>query len=542
MDKHEERHMTHDTGRLCIRVATAIVLVACGVQSFAQGTADARLAVVPTGAASIDSPVQTQHAITVEGGQLDYIATAGTLRVRQDKSEAEAAIFYVSYRKVGEDVATRPITFVFNGGPGSSAAWLHVCGLGPRRLALNDDGAVPEPPARLVDNAQTWLRFTDLVFIDPVGTGFSRAIASGESSSGEVGRRFWGIKSDLRSLGEFIRLFLTVNDRWASPKYLAGESYGGFRAAALVDVLPAQAGIELNGAILISPVIEYTLNLGSDYLNLMPWITFVPSYAATAFHYGMYRGEGNGNLKQIAEAAETFSRGELLLALASGAPRKSPEVSRILTHLAAITGLDVSEVQRQRGRIGAEIFAKRLLEDRGRVVGIYDGSVSAPDPDPFSLSYPARDPSLDPLVAPVVSSFNAYVRDELGYITDVRYELTNPDVLQAWNWAEAGLGDLPGVGQRLRRALSLNPYLKLLIVHGYFDLATPYFASKYVVERLELDEATSPNLQLIVYAGGHMFYTHARAREQLYADVKALYAKPSGTPPHRAETAGGFKR
>jgi len=523
--------MTNDTGRLRLHIAIAIVLFACGMRSFAGGTPEARPAAVSTEAASIDPPVHTQHSITIDGGQLDYIATAGTLRVRQDKVDAEAAVFYVSYRKLGEDAATRPITFVFNGGPGSSAAWLHMGGLGPRRLALDDDGAVPVPPARLVDNAQTWLRFTDLVFVDPVGTGFSRAIASGESSSGEVGRHFWGMKSDLRSLAEFIRLYLTSNDRWASPKYVAGESYGGFRAAVLVEALPAQMGIEINGAILISPVIEYTLNLGFDYLNLMPWITFVPSYAATAFHHGRYRGEGT-DLKQITEAAEAFSRGELLLALASGAPRKSPEISRAVTHLAAVTGLDEAEVQRQRGRIAAEIFAKRLLEDRGRVVGIYDGSVSAPDPDPFSLSYPKRDPSLDPLIAPVVSSFNAYVRDELGYRTDLRYELMNPDVAKYWNWAEGGLGDLPGVGQRLRSAFSLNPHLKLLIAHGYFDLATPYFASKYVVERLELDEAISPNLRLSVYAGGHMFYTHARAREQLYADVKALYETSSETPPH----------
>jgi carboxypeptidase C (cathepsin A) len=307
------------------------------MRSFAQDTAQPRLAAVSTDAASIDSPAQTRHAITVDGGQLDYIATAGTLRVRQDKGDAEAAVFYVSYRKEGEDAATRPVTFVFNGGPASSAAWLHMGALGPRRLALEDDGAIPGAPARLVDNAQTWLRFTDLVFIDPVGTGFSRAIASGERSSGEVGRRFWGVKSDLRSLAEFIRLYLTANDRWGSPKYLAGESYGGFRAAVLVDALPAQAGIELNGAILISPVIDYTLNLYFDYLSVMPWVTFVPSFAATAFQHGKYRGEGK-DLKQITDAAETFSRGELLLTLVSGAAPNSPEVSQVLKRLAAIGG------------------------------------------------------------------------------------------------------------------------------------------------------------------------------------------------------------
>jgi len=487
MHKHEERNMTRAIKRLWLRIATAIVLVACGTQSFGQVTLDARLAAFFSEAAPIASPVTTKHTIAVEGGQLDYMATAGTLRVRQDKSDAEAAVFYVSYRKNGEDAATRPITFVFNGGPGSSAAWLHMGGLGPRRLALNDDGGVPAPPARLVDNAQTWLRFTDLVFIDPVGTGYSRAIAT------------------------------------------------------LAEALPAQAGIQLDGAILISPVIDYGLNLYFDYLSVMPWVTFVPSYAATAFHHGRYRGEGK-DLKQITEAAESFSRSELLLTLVSGAPRNSPEVSRVLTRLAAITGLDQAEVQRQRGKITAEVFAKRLLEDRGRVVGIYDGSVSAPDPEPFRSSYSARDPSLDPLVAPLVSSFTAYVRDELAYSTDVRYELMNPDVSQAWNWVEAGLGDLPGVGQRLRRALSLNPHLKLLIAHGYFDLATPYFASKYVVERLELDEAISPNLRLNVYSGGHMFYTHERAREQLYADVKALYESTAEAPRHRGEAAGDLGR
>ncbi len=487
--------MRKEAGRLRMRAVVAIALAVCGSRPLAEPAAAGEAAAPPAQATAPDQPVRTRHAIAIDGAQLAYTATAGTLRVRLDKSDAEAFVFYVGYHKDGEDVATRPITFVFNGGPGSSAAWLHVGALGPMRLSLGDQGTIPEPPARLVDNEETWLRFTDLVFVDPVGTGFSRAVGKGEGSAAEDGRPFWGIKSDLRSLAEFIRLYLTRNDRWASPKYLAGESYGGFRAAVLVEALPAKAGIELNGAILISPVIEYTLNLGNDYLNLMPWVTFVPSYAATAFHYGRYRGASR-NLKEITEEAEAFSRGELLLALASGAPRQSPEVSRILTRLAAITGLDVGEVQRHRGRISAEVFAKHLLQDSGRVAGIYDGSVSVPDPDPFGAGYPALDPSLDPLVAPVVSSFNAYVRDELDYRTDVRYELMNPDVARAWNWAEAGLGDLPGVGARLRMALSLNPKLKILVAHGYFDLATPYFASKYVVERLELGEDIFPNLQL----------------------------------------------
>jgi len=482
----------------------------------------------PTDTALADAAAQTRHAIAIEGRQLAYTAIAGTLKVQLDKS-AEAAIFYVSYHTEQADAATRPITFVFNGGPGSSAAWLHLGGLGPKRLFLHDDGGIPAPPARLVDNAQTWLRFTDLVFIDPVGTGFSRASPRGEKGADESGRPFWGIKSDLRSLGEFVRLYLTRYGRWSSPKYLAGESYGGFRAAALVELLPVRAGIQLSGVVLISPVIEYTLNLGYDYLNVMPWVTFVPSYAATAFHHGKYRGSSR-DLKQVIEEAEAFSRGELLVALASGASRKSPAVSAAFARLADVSGLDVSEVQRHRGRVSAETFAKRLLEDSGRVVGIYDGSVSAPDPDPFGTAYPARDPSLDPLIAPVTTSLNAYVREELDYKTDMRYDLMNPDVLQAWNWAEAGLGELPGVGPRLRSGLSLDPELKVLIAHGYFDLATPYFASKYIMERLELEEAVFPNLRLSVYPGGHMFYTRRDARENLYRDAKALYETSSKSP------------
>jgi len=503
----------------------AVAIAVCAASPWAAAADAPEPAAACPETCTTDRSVRTQHAITIDRTQLAYAATAGTLRVRLDKGGAQADIFYVSYDKDGEDRHKRPITFVFNGGPGSSAAWLHLGGLGPRRLALGDQGEIPEPPARLVDNAETWLRFTDLVFVDPVGTGFSRPVASGETAAD--GRPFWSIRSDLRSLAEFIRLYLTRNDRWASPKYLAGESYGGFRAAALVEVLPAQGGIELNGAVLISPVIEYTLNLGNDYLNVMPWVTFVPSYAATALHYGKYQGSGK-TLDQVAAEAEAFSRSELLVALAS--PRKSPEVSRVATRLAAITGLDVTQVQRQRGRISAEVFATHLLQDQGRVVGIYDGSVSAPDPEPFKTTYPARDPSLDPLIAPIVSSFNAYVRDELDYRTDVRYELMNPDVSRAWNWTEAGLGDLPGMGPRLRSALSLNPHLKVLIMHGYFDLATPYFASKYVVERLELDETISPNLALAVYPGGHMFYIRADARIQSFRDAKALYETPAATP------------
>ena len=501
-------------------VAVACALMLFCVPALSQSTAPEVVTTTPS--------VETHHSLSIEGSELAYTATAGTLPVRLAKAGAEATMFYISYRKDGEDAAVRPITFVFNGGPGSSAAWLHLGALGPKRVALDADGTVPPAPARLVDNAQTWLRFTDLVFIDPVGTGFSREQPGGQEDSGRARNPFWGIESDLHSLAEFMRLYLTRNARWASPKFLAGESYGGFRVATLVETLPAQFGIDLSGAILISPVIEYTLNLGNDYLNLMPWVTLIPSYAATAFHHGKSAEATGRDLSEVVEQAEAFSRGELLLALASGAPRSSAEQKGALSRLAAITGLPPRWVEHYRGRVPAEIFAKLLLYDSGRVVGIFDGSVSAADPERLTLAYPPHDPSFYTLIAPFVSAFNAYVRDALDYRTEMRYELVNAEVLRAWNWTEGGSPELPGVGQRLSNALALNPKLKVLIAHGYFDLATPYFASKYVIERLELDEAIFPNLQLRVYPGGHMFYTHTNAREQFYLDAEALYRPAAG--------------
>src|SRR5262249_11242448 len=219
--------MKKGTSRLRFRIAVALAVAVGALAAIMHSAGAAEVDIAPPASVSSDEAVQTQHSITLDGVQLAYTATTGRLRVGLDRSDAEALVFYVSYDKDGENAATRPITFVFNGGPGSSAAWLHLGALGPRRLALSDEGAIPEAPARLADNAQTWLRFTDLVFIDPVGTGFSRAIGSAEKSSSEVGRRFWSIRSDLRSLAEFMRVYLTRKQRWASPKYLAGESYGG---------------------------------------------------------------------------------------------------------------------------------------------------------------------------------------------------------------------------------------------------------------------------------------------------------------------------
>ena len=343
------------------------------------------------------------------------------------------------------------------------------------------------------------------------------------------GRPFWGIKSDLRSLAEFIRLYLNRNERWASPKYLAGESYGGFRAATLVDALPAQSGIELNGAILISPVIEYTLNLGNDYLNLMPWVTFVPSFAATAFHYGKYRGAG-ANLKQITEEAERFSRSELLLTLASDAPRKSAEVTRVFARLAQITGLDVGQVERHRGRITAEVFATRLLEDSGRVMGIYDGSVSAPGSGTLQhfLSSPRPEPR--PARRSRRVEFQR-LRAGRARLQD-RFAL-RPDESGGAAGLELGRSR-PRRSSRRRIAATHRPGAQPEVEGSG---RTRVFRPRHALLRIQVRGRAAgarrdglPEPALAVYPGGHMFFTRADARKQFYRDAKALYETPSVAP------------
>jgi carboxypeptidase C (cathepsin A) len=430
-------------------------------------------------------------------------------------------MFYVSYELDGAD-RTRPIAFVFNGGPGAASAYLQLGAVGPRRLVLNDDGTVPPPPARFVDNPLTWLAFADLVFIDPVGTGFSRSVGGKDQKADE--RAFFGSKADIETLARFIRLYLSRNDRWLSPKVLVGESYGGFRAAALTNVLPSSYGVALNGALMISPVLAFGLSRVDGYQPL-PWALKLPSYAASALeqHRSSLSKPEAGPLdrKALAEV-ESWSLGGYLTALAAGDTLGAAAEQAMIDKVAGFTGLPREEVARRHGRIPIATFAKTLLRDQRRVLSLYDGSVSMIDSNPESAALDDR--SLDVLNAALGPAFNAYLRGELKFETDLPYLVLNGEVNRQWRWDErAGRRGNGGVLDDLKAGLSFNPRLRVLIAHGLFDLVTPYFASAYAIGQLYLDPAVRGNVALKTYAAGHMIYTHSAAREALARDAEAFF-------------------
>ena len=502
-----------------------------------QGAGDAN-ARKPSGR-GIDAsePVSTtRHRLEVQGAPLAYTATAGRLPVEIDGT-TKANIFFVSYERSGDRILAeeRPVTFVFNGGPGAASAYLHLGALGPRRLVLDDDGGIPQAPARLAVNQETWLTFTDLVFIDPVGTGYSqRADANDEKQSA-----FWETRTDLRSLAEFIRLYLTRNNRRLSPVFLVGESYGGFRAAALAEILTTDSGVGLNGVVLVSPVLEFSLMDGDDYA-LLPWALLLPAYAATALaHDRADFAKDGGNLAQTLQPVEAFSLNSYLTGMAEGEGLSSEARAELYKQIESFTGLSADVIKRYRGRIPRQAFARELLASEARFVSLYDGSIAGIDPSPESAWRVGHDPVLQGLTAPLTSALVAYVRDDLGYESDRRYELLNQNVSRAWQWREDDQtqGYL-GVADELKAAMSLNHNLQVLIAHGYYDLVTSYFASRYVVDQMDLDAAIRPNLTLVTYNGGHMFYTRTQARRRLAEDARAFFREATID---RADEANGFE-
>ncbi|WP_162914652.1 S10 family peptidase [Desertibaculum subflavum] len=486
--------------------------------------------------------VTSRHTLTIGDKSLDYTAEIGTVIVTANDGERQGEMFYTAYRLAEAEPRDRPIAFVVNGGPGAASAYLHLGALGPKIVRFNDDGSIPPPPARLVANAETWLPFADLVFIDPIGTGFSRSLKPAEKEKPQAASEedprddsFWGVEADKRALTEFIRLYLTRTHRWLSPVFLVGESYGGFRVAVLVESLPEDIGVAPAGAVLVSPVLEFSLLYGDAY-RPMHWVTLLPSYAATAAAHG--RQKAGGEAAAGAEDVEAFAVGSYLGLLVGPKPAPGAEESAqrraTWARLAELTGIDEETLRRHRGRLSRGLFAKALLRDQGRVLSAYDGTVTAPDPAPGRAEAWGPDPLLAALTAPLTSAFNAYVRDELNFKTELRYHLLNRDVSRRWAWRGGNRSQgYIGAADDLKTAMSVNPDLRLLIVHGRYDLVTPYFASTYVIDRMDLGPALADQLTLQVYDGGHMFYTHAKSRklfrdhaEKLFADALAVRVRP----------------
>jgi carboxypeptidase C (cathepsin A) len=465
-------------------------------------------------------PAITHHSIEINGELLRYVTRVAKIEITGEDEKPAAELFYVGYTAEADKSVQRPVTFVFNGGPGAASAYLHLLALGPRIVELNDDGSIPAPPVRMKDNRLTWLSFTDLVFIDPVGTGFSRAISSGDEKDRAQGQTFWSYNKDLDSLAEFIRLYLTRNGRWDSPKFLAGESYGGFRAAALPERLASDPGVRLNGVVLISPVLEFSLQ-ETDAFRVLPWATLLPAYAAAAYRHGKL-SEKNASLASVVADAEDFAMGRYLTWLSqvdmSGDASPPQELTKYL-------GLKPSTVDRFDGRVPRSEFSRLLLRDSDRLISLYDSSIAGINAHPARPGWHGGDPVLDGLTAPLTSALNIYVREQLEYETDTPYLVLNGAVGRHWNWQSKRRGrpQAPGVADDLKDAMSGNPDFKVFVAHGYYDLVTPYLASKYVLARMALDSAIAPNLTFKIYDGGHMLYMHASARAAFYNDVSEFF-------------------
>jgi carboxypeptidase C (cathepsin A) len=477
-------------------------------------------------------------ATTGTWNDIGYTATAKWLVLRK-KEKPSAEIFSVSYVAESADL-DRPVTFVFNGGPGASSAYLHVGAIGPQRVDFPPDGTLPAMPPRLVQNDESWLGFSDLVFVDPVGTGFSRIIEKNDEKkkdgddkkAGEPGgdepdpKEYFGYKRDLESLSEFIGRWLSSNGRWGSPVFIAGESYGGYRVGRLVRMLQETAGIGLNGAILISPALEISTLASGDY-DVLAWVDVLPTMAAAAAYHGRSRAfEPATPLEQVQREAEAFATGDYTAFLTRGAAMAAEERDRVLARLADLVGLRVELVARAEGRIPISVFARELLRDERKVLGLYDATVTVTDPFPDRESFSGPDPTLAGIAPAYTIAINRQLRSEIGVDTDREYTLLNYEVNAAWkNDVDSHFFAPPeGATDDFRYGMSLNPHLKAFITHGRFDLVTPYYASDRVRNLMRLDPTVAGRLTVRHFGGGHMFYAWQESRRAFAAAIAAFVA------------------
>ncbi len=447
-----------------------------------------------------DQASKTRHTITIDGQKIDYTATAGTMALKSQEGEAQASIFYVAYtRDQIEDRRQRPITFSFNGGPGSSSVWLHLGLLGPQRVALtNPDGHPLPPPFKLVENTSSLLDETDLVFIDPVSTGYSRAATEDKAKT------FHNFEKDIESVGEFIRLTTTRLKRWASPKYLIGESYGTTRAAGLANFMQERYGLYLNGIMLISSILNFQtarFTPGND----LPYILVLPTLTAAAWFHNKLAPDLRQDLRKTLDEVEAFARTEYAAALFRGASLPANERAAIAQQLARYTGLSPQYVEQANLRINVSRFTKELLRDQRQTVGRLDTRFTGADRDAAGEQF-EFDPSLATITGPYTAALNDYVRRQLKFKSDLPYEILTNRV-QPWDYGKFQ-NQYVDVAESLRKAICQNPALRVFVANGYYDLATPYFATEYTFDHLGLEPALQKNISMAYYQAGHMIYIH----------------------------------
>ncbi len=447
----------------------------------------------------------TKHSLELPGRTLAFTATAGSIRLFNEKGEPQADIAYTSYQLDGADQHDRPVTFFFNGGPGASSAYLQLGNAGPWRLAFEGDIPVSSASPDLRPNAETWLDFTDLVFIDPVSTGYSRFVSTAE----DVRKRFFSVDGDVNALAVVIRRWLEKYDRLLSPKFIVGESYGGIRVPRIVHELQREQGVGIRGLILVSPLFDFREFGGS---SLLQYVISLPSMAAVA-------RQARGALTRADMAdVETYARGDFLADLLKG-QADSEATKRLADHVAALTGIDQAISRRLAGRFSISEFRREYDRRNGRVTGRYDASVLGLDPDPDSSSSHFDDPSGDPLIAPLTSAAVDLTTRTLNWRPEGAYHLLNGEVERAWDFGR-GINPPQSIAQ-VRQILAFDPKLKLLVGHGFFDLATPYFGSKIVLDQLPA-YASPARVKLVVYPGGHMFYFRQPARQAFRGEAEAL--------------------
>jgi carboxypeptidase C (cathepsin A) len=447
----------------------------------------------------------TRQTLALPGRTLNFTATAGSIRLFDDKGEPQADIAYTSYQLDGGDRDSRPVTFLFNGGPGASSAWLQLGAAGPWRISLAGGGAVSSAPPELLPNAETWLDFTDLVFIDPVGTGYSRFVAQGE----EVRKRLFSVDGDVNAIALVIRRWLEKYDRLLSPKFVAGESYGGIRGPKVVRNLQTRQGVGVRGLILFSPLLDFRDYGGS---SLVQYVASLPTMAAVA-----REARGPVTRNDLADV-ERYARGDFLLDLFKG-QADAEATTRLADNVASLTGIDQAVSRRLAGRFDISEFRREFDRKNGKVTGRYDASVSGFDPYPDSSNHHFGDPSGDPLLAPLTSAAVDLTTRKLNWRPDGSYQLLSDAVGRAWDFGR-GRNPAESVTQ-LRQILALDPKLKLLVGHGLFDLATPYFASQMILD--QLPAFGSPDrVKLAVFSGGHMFYSRDASRQAFRSEAQAL--------------------
>lgn len=458
-------------------------------------------------------PVVKQHSIKVKGKALDYTTTTGLMPIKDEEGKIKANLFFVAYTKDGvDDTTERPLTFVYNGGPGSSTVWLHMGGLAPKRVLMQDDGGMPKPPFKLVENEYTWLTETDLVFVDPVDTGFSRATSEDEATAAK------GVEGDIATVGEFIRMYLVRNARWQSPLFLAGESYGTFRSAGLAGYL-IDRGVAFNGIVLISSILNMQtarFTLGND----LPYQLFLPTYAATAwYHQKIDKNLRKKSIRAYLDEVEAWVESEYVQALSLGDRISEKHADKIATELSRFTGLSLEYVKASNLRINIHQFCKALKRDERRHVGRLDSRFTSWDKDVIDDT-PEFDPSMNGIIPPFTSVLNPYFRVELGYESDVEYHIIR-GLGAKWDWGSSMKG-YADTSDALRSAFAKNQYMKVFIASGYYDLATPYYATEYTFSHMNLDPSVRGNVHIEEYPTGHMVYTELESLVKLNDDCRAF--------------------